>query len=188
MIMIGHGRDAWLLLERFQTGLVGLIGFAGVIITLFVNARIARGQAREGREHDRRQMREAQDYERGALARALLAELSSYECSVKRNVDIMTRHSDTETGELLIPRTTTPVFDASIPRLCILVIKQLGPVLEAYLTVKEIDRSLSLFSASGGNGHYWVIKVPRVRNVEQMFESLLQPFNAAIAALTPHRA
>ena len=99
----------------------------------------------------------------------------------------MRTKAGTETGALLYPAITgTPVFDASISRLGLLTGEQVGPVLEAYVTLKEMDRSLSLFSAPDGSGHYRAIGVQRVRDVEHMLRSLLGPLDAAIAALAPH--
>jgi hypothetical protein len=94
------------LLQKFQTGIVGLLGFTGVILTLFTNAWIARRQARDTRNH-----------ERETLARALLAELSSHRRSIARNVEEVTKRAEEGTGSLLAPAiTNTLLFDASVAR------------------------------------------------------------------------
>ena len=160
-------------LERFQTGIVGLIGFTGVILTLFVNAWIARRHGRDARKH-----------ERETLGRALLAELSSHRQSIKRNIEAVTERAGNGTGALLVPAiTNTPVFDASVARIGLLPGEQLGPVLEACLTLKEIDRSISLISAPDVSGHYRIIKGEYAPKAQPMLESLLPVLDAAIAAL-----
>ncbi|MGH6912114.1 MAG: hypothetical protein ACREH3_00210 [Geminicoccales bacterium] len=117
------------LLEKFQAGIVGVLGFAGVIITLVVNACITRRHARETRSH-----------ERETLARALLAELSSQRRSVKDNVEIFEKAGRGK-GELLVPAIAkAAVFNANVSHLGRLSAVQVGPVLEAYIVLEEFDR------------------------------------------------
>jgi hypothetical protein len=49
----------WTWIQEFQTLTVGIIGFAGVISTLLINARQAREQRREERRHERQTLRVA---------------------------------------------------------------------------------------------------------------------------------
>ncbi len=91
------------LLAKFQTGIVGLIGFAGVILVLVVNAWIVRRQVRNQRDH-----------ESDTLARALLAELRIYHQVFSGGVEIPTDHSPTERKLLVPAASATPVFDANV--------------------------------------------------------------------------
>lgn len=173
--MLGHGDDlvgVFNILERFQTGIVGLIGFAGVIITLFVNACITRRHANEARGH-----------ERVTLARALLTELSSHRRSVKQNLKDMEK-ANPEAGELLLPAIReTAVFDANVSHLGRLSAVQVGPVLEAYLRLKEFNRSIALFSTPDSTGHYQAVGGQDAPKVGHMLQSLSPHLDAAIAAL-----
>ena len=47
-----EGQNVLGVVKTFQAAIVGLIGFAGVIITLVANARIARQQVREAQDHE----------------------------------------------------------------------------------------------------------------------------------------
>ena len=177
--MIEHGQDVlgiFHLLEEFQTGvatlIVGMLGFAGVIITLVVNARITRRDAREARRH-----------ERETLARALLAELSSHRQSVKKNVEDMEK-TNMGTGQFLVPAIIeTPVFDANVSHLGRLSAAQVGLVLDAYLVLKEYNRSLVLVSTPENSGHYRAVEAQCAPQVGLMLQSLLPHLDAAIAAL-----
>ena len=124
------------LLEKFQTGIVGLIGFAGVIVTLVVNARLSR-----------RNLRETHDHDRDTLARGLLAELRSSRRSLDRNLQQLRCLDPVIHPGLNMPaHNATPVFDSSIARLGLLPNECIDPVLNAYLCLKEFDRSMVLFT------------------------------------------
>ncbi len=61
--------------ERFQTAIVGVLGFAGVIIALIVNARLAR-RAREW----------VRDDERASIRAALVAEMKVIKGSLEQGL------------------------------------------------------------------------------------------------------
>lgn len=159
-------------LEKFQTGIVGLLGFTGVILTLFVTAHISRRQAREGQEHERK-----------VLAHALLAELTSLRRSTEGNAQDL-RDGTSATPGMLIPAAhATPVFDANVARLGLLGDGQVGPILEAYIYLEEFDRNLALFSHPDHSERYRVVEAGYITRVTTMLESLLPRLDAAIAAL-----
>ena len=160
------------LLEKFQTGIVGLVGFAGVILTLFVNARISRRQAREDQNHERK-----------VLAHALLSELTSLRRSTERNAQCLRDPASATPGVLIPAAHATPVFDANVARLGLLGSAQVGPVLEAYVYLEEFDRNLALLSRPDQSGLYRVLDAPYITPVTTMLESLLPRLDAAIAAL-----
>jgi hypothetical protein len=64
------------LVQEFQSLIVGTLGFAGVIITLVLNARYAREQRREERSHECQTLRVA-----------LIEELSINRMSLARNIE-----------------------------------------------------------------------------------------------------
>ena len=161
------------LLAKFQTGLVGLIGFTGVITTLIVNARL-----------ERRRLREAREHERNTLTRALLAELRSHHLSVEANDQQVRRADPTEYPTLILPaHNPTPVFDANIARLGLLSDKQIDPVLRAYLLIKEHDRKLELITVRTSDDHRSLAVEKHGHLLAGMLEGLLPELDAAIKAL-----
>ncbi len=67
-------------LNNYQTLIVGVVGFAGVILTLLYNAKTARAQRDEEREHERR-----------ALRAALIAELQINRYSLEENSRLLSK-------------------------------------------------------------------------------------------------
>ena len=99
--------DLWCLLEKYQTLFVGLIGFAGVIATLFQNARLNRKQ------HERDLL-----HERTTLRQAMISELRILE-------DTFDDRSKTKAGgeyqDWLVPaRVSDSVYQAFLPRIGII--------------------------------------------------------------------
>lgn len=160
-------------LQRFQTAIVGVVGFAGVIMTLVVNAWIARRRDEALRTH-----------EKDTLVRALSAELRAY-----RRVMVASRTENSSMvspadGELLIPANSVlPVFDANVGRLGLLDGSQVGPVLDAYTTLREFDRRLVLFSNPSQSGLYRGVSTDGKAAVEQLLASMVPKLDRAIAAL-----
>ena len=75
--------DVLAVVERFQTTLVGLVGFAGVIWTLRASSRAAR------EEHQRLQLSK-----RTALRRLLAAEFRNYSRALRKNTEAKPPHDD----------------------------------------------------------------------------------------------
>ncbi len=159
-------------LERFQAGIVGIVGFLGVIVTLIVNAWIARSRDRDARNHERR-----------SLSRALLAELRSYRQSVAGSVEGLAK-DDLADGDLLIPSTgPTPVFDAYVGKLGLLDSETVSPVVNAYTVLKEFDRVLVLFSGPSDNNLFRGVERKRLEAVKRLFGGMVPTLDAAIVAL-----
>jgi len=161
------------LLERFQTVIVGTLGFAGVIVTLFVNAYISRRQSREAREH-----------EGDTIRQALLAELRSARLSAKGSAESLREGGATGDSPLHVnAEWETPVFDGVIPRLGLLGGEQTARVVDAYMSLRQFDRALALFSAPDESGHFRRVTAGRARTLAKSYESLLPKLDSAIAAL-----
>jgi len=71
------------ILEQFQTTIVGIVGFVGVIWTLRANSKHARA------EH-RRQL----ESRRSALRRILAAELRNYARALRKNVETQRQNGE----------------------------------------------------------------------------------------------
>jgi hypothetical protein len=100
--VIPTSAPTWMdMLAKFQSGLVGLLGFFGVMMTLWWNARLAR-QARQ----------ETYDREAQSLRSSLIEELEILRLDMATNywdiVDALTSGSDVRTLLPFIPITVYP--------------------------------------------------------------------------------
>lgn len=159
-------------LERFQTGIVGAVGFVGVIVTLVANAWIARRRDAALRAH-----------ERETLIRGFSAELRAYRQVIASSAESLNTESPAD-GELQIPaHSAMPVFDANVGRLGLLDESQVGPVWDAYTMLKEFDRALVLFSKPDQSGLFRAVPAARAAKVRQMFGGMVPKLDSAIAVL-----
>lgn len=129
------------LLERFQAALVGFVGFVGVTMTLISNARLATRRDRKLRAH-----------ENETLVRALSAELQSHYRRIASIAEQMREEVPTESNLVIPVLPAMPIFDANLGRLGVLDGDQVSSVLEAYTLLKELDRTLVLFSKPHESG------------------------------------
>ena len=75
------------------------------------------------------------------------------------------------------------MFDANVSHLGRLPAAQVGPVLEAYIVLKEYNRSLVLFSTPDNSGQYRAVGGQDAPQVGLMLQSLLPRLEVAIASL-----
>ncbi len=161
--------------ERFQTAIVGVLGFAGIIITLIVNARLAR-LARERMRHD----------ERASIRAALMAEMKIIKDSLEYAIENIKKGEEDGSGGLLVP--TDPIsdaYDALIPRVGVLPPEEVGKVMLAYLSVREMRKNLLLIlGASVFDQHR--VEVPRKSFdvLEGMLSNLVPKLDEAINCLS----
>lgn len=158
-------------LEKFQSAITGLVGFSGVIITLIVNARISRKRVEEARLHDKK-----------ILAEALKGELNTYLNSVQSNVKDIASNRD-RGNELLFPRISTAIFDANITKLGHLPEGAMSSILDAFLSLKELDRSLTIFSTVS-NDFYHHIPAQSIDGLLKMLQSLVPKIESAVRSLS----
>jgi hypothetical protein len=93
------------LLREYQTLIVGAVGFAGVIATLFTNAWLSR------KEHTRQV-----DHERTALKAALSAELSIIRDAYRDRIEMIGNPPETPWAAQSGPNAPSPSDTISIPR------------------------------------------------------------------------
>lgn len=163
------------LLERFQTSLVGVLGFTGVIITMLANAKIQRNLQSAQRQHEVRSLRTA-----------LLVEL-------KANVQMYeTRISDLSktvgTHHALIPsKVTNNIYQSSLSDVGLLSAKEVEAVLRAYLLLEEMPYRLRLLvgtnNVGGYNDEFISIDADRQDAAKKIHEALLPTLREAVAAL-----
>ncbi|MBF9029771.1 hypothetical protein HKCCE3408_05125 [Rhodobacterales bacterium HKCCE3408] len=121
---------SWLDFVRdFQSLIVGLFGFAGVIITLNVNARI-----------ERRARVDAMQHRRLAVITAVEAEIAIYRSSFKRISDF----ADKVTDQVVVPRMLLRHFDAVSTEIGLLGPVLSRSVLNAVLAIEEINAMFAM--------------------------------------------
>ena len=121
------------LLTRFQTLVVGVLGFGGVILTLFFNARLARRQRSDEREHERRVYRAALRVELQALRDVYTDRATMLETAPR--------------GCLVPARAGTEVFDRLLDKIGLLSPEESAVVLRAFVLAKELPGRVRLLEA-----------------------------------------
>jgi hypothetical protein len=163
----------WLALaEKFQTAIVGAVGFAGVIATLVTNARVAR-LAREA----------TINHEREALRIALREELKVAHNGLvmgERNFQL----ADQPAGELLIPtQSMTAIFNELLDKLGLLGGDQLQQTLDAYLSLQQMNSTLLLFGRRSQDGQWIVLPTAHRGEAAKIYAGLIPKVASAITVL-----
>jgi hypothetical protein len=160
-------------LEQYQTLLVGGLGFAGVVITLLVNARQTRKQRREERLHERQTLRAA-----------LIEELRIIRGALIRETERGANDTSDADGYAVPTDAMDDAYRSFTDRIGLLSSEEVRTVMSAYLTLRTYYASLLLIGAPlDAGGQY--IKVPR-KNAQLLFgfqHSLISPIDEAIGAL-----
>lgn len=159
----------WTLVKDFQSLIVGVVGFLGIIFTLWFNAR----QARRDREAELNQERET-------LRAALLEELKIVHASLERN------KADRKEGKAaFVP--TDPMDDAYkafTQRIGLLTRSEVQKVMYAYLTLRTFEAKLFLIGTPVHTSDRHVqIPHENMSLFYSMEDSLVEPINDAIAAM-----
>lgn len=128
-------------LERFQTALVGAVGFIGVIWTLRTNAKHAR------LEHQRQI-----DTRRTALRRILAAELRNYSRALKGNAE-----AKAPDGELFSVGKIRRLFAEDLNAdLGLLELDEVDVVVNALISLDGMEHHLTNLSANSEGGRFLV--------------------------------
>ena len=164
----------WAVFERFQTLAVGIVGFVGVILTLWYNAGVARRQRRDERDH-----------EREVLRISLLEELRINRRALKENAELLRKDSPGEQGGALVP--TDPMDDAYrsfIPKIGLLSQDEVSKVIAAYLLLRTYNAKLFLVGVPTHTSPRHVnVPAMNVEMLGKMQESFIGPIDQAIASL-----
>lgn len=151
--------------QRFQTILVGVLGFAGVILTLWYNARAVR-----------RQGVRVLSNEQASICAALHAELTIRRDSIQKAI---ADFGANRVGEIIVPiKPMSAVYHAILPRIGVLSSRKVRVVMDAYLTDDTLLRFLIL--SGKRDGDYVSVNAKRVDDLKTMFESMLPHFERAI--------
>ncbi|WP_299842136.1 hypothetical protein [uncultured Roseovarius sp.] len=126
--------------KEFQTAIVGVIGFGGVILTQVLNARYARQ-----REDAARQAK------RNAVVRSVLAELRIMHASISQNVN---RPEPEEEALFHMPTLPRLLTNSLMNELGVLPADAIDSVLLALLSIDDINNRLSLRAAKIHDGFF----------------------------------
>lgn len=161
------------ILEDFQTSIVGIIGFIGVIVTLIVNARISRSHARDIRRH-----------EKLALVRGLLVEIESHTTSINKTIKDLKDHRALIPGEeLCVPFLRTPIFDGNVSRIGLISDSYTYECINGFLLIKEYNNFLTLLNRLPGNGLYQLVNAQEKPNIIAVLEGMLPNLGVTAARL-----
>ena len=161
-------------LEKFQALAVGFVVFAGVILTLWYNARALRRQRRDERHH-----------EREALRVALLEELQINRRSLKESAETLREDPpEVQRGAYVPTDLMDDAYRSFLPRIGLLSHDEGGKVMDAYLTLRTYNGKLFLLGIPVHTSPRHVeVPANNAKALAQMQENLVEPIDEAIASL-----
>lgn len=168
------------MIEDFQTALVGIIGFAGVIWTLRHNAATMKRERLEGLEQEREIIRHALLVELGIIRLSLRGNIDAVIEAIKHNEE---RTDGRTTGVLIPPEPMTSSYDAFVSKIGLLGLEQLRPVMYAYLTIKTAWSRMTLWHDIEPLGDHLSIGGQYLAALRETWENLIPDIDKAIVAL-----
>ena len=178
---MGAEATAWL--ANYQTAIVGLIGFLGVVLTLFVNARSARQQELASKREDWARVLEDREHRRRGMERALLAELRLHRHVVAEGLDDLRRRPKGDPDPVIVPNRETKIFDRRIKHLGLLPPEMLDKILPAFLALHECGRKLAALSPSSDAGEVFLVPPEHIVELVLIWKEVLDQIDPAIASL-----
>lgn len=121
------------IVRSYQQLIVGLIGFTGVIVTLLVNAKLARLQVDRTNAHNAR-----------ALRVALKAELEIIKSAFEDRISKL--RQDNNKGGLIPAKQITRVYNTSIEKIGLLEKSEVEKIMHVYLLVDDLANRLVLLT------------------------------------------
>ncbi len=162
------------LLSEYQTFIVGLLGFIGVVITMIVNAKIQRNLQIRQRQHEAESVRTA-----------LLVELRA---NVKIYKDHIEDFSRLDGDHAIVPRkVVNKVYQTLLPSIGLLSVEEVELVHVAYLSLEELPYRLSILVGSDSvdrlSEEYIRIDAAQVQVAAGIHEALLPSIRKALSVL-----
>ena len=111
-----------------------LVGFSGVIITLWYNAYQARKQQERQWQHEQKKAAAEEANERAALRAALIAELQE----IRLSIQVLLEYDKERKKEILLPpvpvdaELNTAIYRAVLPRITVLSAPEISALISAY--------------------------------------------------------
>jgi hypothetical protein len=154
---------------------VGLLGFAGVIVTMIVNAKTQRDLQSAQRQHETQSLRTA-----------LLVELRTNVQMYETRISDLSQ-ADGSNHALLPSKVPNNIYQSSLPKVGLLSTHEVESVLRAYLLLDEMPYRLRLLvgtdNEGGYNDEFIRIDANRQHDARRIHEALLPRIREAVAAL-----
>ncbi|WP_292363964.1 MULTISPECIES: hypothetical protein [unclassified Methylophaga] len=161
------------MIETYQTLIVGILGFLGVIATLIFNSKLSRDLRKDELKH-----------ERNSIRQALITELESLKGSFKDKSESV----ETDQDWFLPKNIETGIYDVLLPQISLLTREEIKHVLHAYLLVRETPIRLSLLAAATDldktPDEYFHIKNKHVVTVRIVLAAFIPDIDKAISCLS----
>ena len=156
-------------IQQYQTLIVGIFGFAGVVGTLCFNARLERRQRQQEIRH-----------ERGIIRTALAEELKIIRKAFEDSTGSIENVS--ETGGLLVPAwPMDETYRAFIDRIGLLSREEVRAVMDTYVSLRAFNASLFLFGTpTHTNGRYIRIPSSKSKVLLDMMKGLIPKIEGAL--------
>lgn len=163
------------LLDRFQTSLVGVLGFTGVILTMVANAKTQRNLQAAQRDNQVRSLRTA-------LTTELKENVRMYEDRIN---DLS--KADGKHHALLPSKVVNNIYQTCLPNIGLLSSEEIESVLLAYLLLDELPYRMRLLVGTeqigGYKDEFIRIDAAKQHNAKQIHEALLPTLREAVSAL-----
>lgn len=172
-------------LERFQTLVVGVLGFLGVMATLWYNANLLRKQ-RTGEVAKERTLREEnRKHERENLRVALLAELDINREYIEEQLEFEKDQIEEIEAPVLVPLNyLNGVYSAFLPKLGELSESEVKKIMQVYLLIQELNAYLiGLGSHHYKDSQHVMVETKYMELVTNREKKIIQSINDAIKAL-----
>ncbi|WP_299878411.1 hypothetical protein [uncultured Sulfitobacter sp.] len=155
------------LIERFQTLLVGIVGFAGVIWTLRTNAK-----------HSKEEYRRQTNTRRMTLRRILAAEFRNYTRALKANLEA----NEVKDDHLSVGKIDRLFSEDLASELGLLELGEVDVVLNALISLEGMDQFLGHISA-GQRGKRYLIPASSMDDFHTITSTTADALDYAIEAL-----
>ncbi|WP_282608956.1 hypothetical protein [Pelagibius sp. Alg239-R121] len=164
--------------KDFQTLIVGILGFAGVMTTLWFNSWQARMQRLAERQH-----------ERETLRAAILEELKIIHYATMQNVEAGNEGFLSEPAASAVPvYQLSDAYNSFVGRLGLLSEDEVASIMQAYLSYRAFHANLTLFGKPlGHTGAFVEIPSQKSEILIEMYQKLSPKIESAIQAIERER-
>lgn len=165
----------------FQTFIVGLIGFSGVIFTLYTNARLSRKQHERNISHEKETLKAALHAELG-LARRTFSRIGT-PIDERNERDKI----DEGSGAFFPEYYSQSVYQSLISKIGLLPLPAISQVIDAYSLIGELPTRLRLLSSDHDESFerpgYIYIPAEYVDTATSIYRNFLPRIEQALEAL-----
>ncbi|PHQ96449.1 MAG: hypothetical protein COB40_08205 [Marinosulfonomonas sp.] len=161
-------------LRNYQTLVVGLLGFIGVISTLIFNAWMSRNEEKRGRRNKAK-----------SIKMALVSELHLIREAINNaNKSLKEKSNDTNDSRLIPNTPLDNLFRALMGELTVLEPNTVSAILNAYLSYETYLHSLTLIATPISNPNYICISESLNAQMISMNEGLIKSLDEELKKLS----